>query len=119
MCSATLCYCSYRGNVSTYRRPALNGVTEALPPATRRNQKTCGSNINRALHFFHLPVYSKKIFIDLVIVPRCHHERHYLSRKSECNAVEVFWLFDSFTVNPNIYECVKYVEVENLYEMTA
>jgi hypothetical protein len=51
MGSATLCYCSYPVNVSTYRPLALNGVTEALPPAPRCNQKTCGSSINRALHF--------------------------------------------------------------------
>jgi hypothetical protein len=68
-------------SVSAYLLHALNGVTEALPRAPRCNQKTCGSSTNRALPFL-LPMYSKKIFIDLVILQRYHHERHYRSRKT-------------------------------------
>ena len=85
MGSAALCYCSYPVTAGTYRPPALNGVTEALPPAPRCNQKTCGSSINRALPCL-LPIYSKKIFIELVIFPRCCPESHYRSRQLECNA---------------------------------
>ena len=82
---ALRCYCSYPVTVGTYLPPALNGVTEASPPAPRCNQKTRGSSINRALPCL-LPMYSRKIFIELVIFPRCHHERHYRSRRLECNA---------------------------------
>ena len=48
--------------VSTYRPPALNGVTEALPPAPKCNQKTCGSSIDWALPFSLASIFKENIY---------------------------------------------------------